>query len=175
MCLGWTPNRLCHLRENCLFGRFLEVLCQAAWVAYVDKEQSKLFSKSKNLIKCFGINKNRCFDCKDERICYADQVFQTPDNFWTKTKDGCECKWKVRLLVKNFRCVDIIFFRKKTMVQNAHAVTQEGNSVKLIKQETSVLDRKTVKICVMLIKNIKLLVRLSKYTVGSNRFSLYYL
>ena len=54
-----------------------------------------LFLKMENLQKCFGINKNRCFDCKDERICYADQVFQTPDNFWTKTKDGCECKWKV--------------------------------------------------------------------------------
>ena len=55
----------------------------------------KVLFKSKNLGKCFGINKNRCFDCKDERICYADQVFQTPDNFWTKTKDGCECEWKV--------------------------------------------------------------------------------
>ena len=71
-------------------------VCQAVWVAYVEKDHGKLFLKSKNLIKCFGINKNRCFDCKDERICYADQVFQTPDNFWTKTKDGCECKWKVR-------------------------------------------------------------------------------
>ena len=50
------------------------------------------------------------------------------------------------------------------MGQNVHVAIQEGNNAKLIKPETSVLDRKTVKICVMLIKNIKLQVRLSKYT-----------
>ena len=65
---------------------------------YLDHHKNILkiaFLKNENPKKCFGINKNRCFDCKDERICYADQVFQTPDNFWTKTKEGCDCKWKV--------------------------------------------------------------------------------
>ena len=47
------------------------------------------------MAQCFNINKNRCFDCKDERICYADLVMQQPSNFWTKTKEGCECNWKV--------------------------------------------------------------------------------
>jgi len=47
-------------------------------------------------------------------------------------------------------------FRKKTMGQNVHVAIQEGNNVKAIKQGTSVLDQKTVKICVPLRKNIKL-------------------
>ena len=42
------------------------------------------------------------------------------------------------------------------MGQNVHVAIQEGNNVKAIKQGTSVLDQKTVKICVPLRKNIKL-------------------
>ena len=42
------------------------------------------------------------------------------------------------------------------MGQNVHVAIPEGNNVKVIKPGISVLDQKTVKICVPLIKNIKL-------------------
>jgi len=42
------------------------------------------------------------------------------------------------------------------MGQNVRVAIPEGNNVKVIKPGTSVLDQKTVKICVPLRKNIKL-------------------